>query len=68
MSQLNVILLSCGLLNVQMTLRQLTTSARTQKMYVIPSHLLRINPFRPIFAIVIFIHYKRRIAVAILDL
>ena len=27
-----------------------------------------INPFRPEFTIVIFIHYKPRIAVAILDL
>ena len=27
-----------------------------------------INPFRPEFIIVIFIHYKPRIAVAILDL
>ena len=26
------------------------------------------NPFRPEFVIVIFIHYKSRIAVAILDL
>ena len=26
------------------------------------------NPFKPEFAIVIFIHYKSRIAVAILDL
>ena len=29
---------------------------------------LLINPFRPDFTIVIFIHYKSRIAVAILDL
>ena len=28
----------------------------------------RINPFKPEFTIVIFIHYKSRIAVAILDL
>ena len=28
----------------------------------------RINPFKPEFTIVIFIHYKPRIAVAILDL
>ena len=27
-----------------------------------------VNPFRPEFSIVIFIHYKPRIAVAILDL
>ena len=27
-----------------------------------------VNPFRPEFTIVIFIHYKPRIAVAILDL
>ena len=27
-----------------------------------------INPFKPEFTIVIFIHYKTRIAVAILDL
>ena len=27
-----------------------------------------LNPFRPVFTIVIFIHYKPRIAVAILDL
>ena len=27
-----------------------------------------INPFKPEFTIVIFIHYKSRIAVAILDL
>ena len=30
--------------------------------------LLLINPFEPEFTIVIFIHYKPRIAVAILDL
>ena len=28
----------------------------------------RFNPFKPEFSIVIFIHYKPRIAVAILDL
>ena len=28
----------------------------------------KINPFRPEFTIVIFLHYKPRIAVAILDL
>ena len=28
----------------------------------------RFNPFKPDFTIVIFIHYKSRIAVAILDL
>ena len=28
----------------------------------------RLNPFKPKFPIVIFIHYKPRIAVAILDL
>ena len=28
----------------------------------------RFNPFRPDFTILIFIHYKPRIAVAILDL
>ena len=31
-------------------------------------HSLLINPFKPEFIIVIFIHYKPRIAVAILDL
>ena len=31
-------------------------------------HILRFNPFKPEFTIVIFIHYKPRIAVAILDL
>ena len=30
--------------------------------------LLTLNPFKPEFTIVIFIHYKPRIAVAILDL
>ena len=30
--------------------------------------LCRFNPFKPKFTIVIFIHYKPRIAVAILDL
>ena len=30
--------------------------------------MLFINPFKPEFTIVIFIHYKPRIAVAILDL
>ena len=30
--------------------------------------LERVNPFKPEFTIVIFIHYKPRIAVAILDL
>ena len=30
--------------------------------------LVSINPFKPEFTIVIFIHYKPRIAVAILDL
>ena len=29
---------------------------------------IQINPFKPEFIIVIFIHYKPRIAVAILDL
>ena len=29
---------------------------------------LRVNPFKPEFTIVIFIHYKPQIAVAILDL
>ena len=29
---------------------------------------LRVNPFKPEFTIVIFINYKPRIAVAILDL
>ena len=29
--------------------------------------LLTVNPFKPEFNIVIFIHYKPRIAVAILD-
>ena len=29
---------------------------------------MEINPFKPDFIIVIFIHYKPRIAVAILDL
>ena len=28
----------------------------------------KLNPFRPEFTIVIFIHYKKRIAVAILEL
>ena len=31
-------------------------------------HSFYFNPFKPEFAIVIFIHYKPRIAVAILDL
>ena len=31
-------------------------------------HKISLNPFRPEFTIVIFIHYKPRIAVAILDL
>ena len=31
-------------------------------------HVSALNPFRPEFTIVIFIHYKPRIAVAILDL
>ena len=30
--------------------------------------VVRVNPFKPEFTIVIFIHYKARIAVAILDL
>ena len=30
--------------------------------------IIRLNPFKPEFTIVIFIHYKPRIAVAILDL
>ena len=30
--------------------------------------IYRINPFKPEFTMVIFIHYKPRIAVAILDL
>ena len=33
-----------------------------------PAHSTGINPFKPEFTIVIFIHYKPRIAVAILDL
>ena len=32
------------------------------------THTLLINPFKPKFTIVIFIHHKSRIAVAILDL
>ena len=32
------------------------------------SKCLLFNPFKPEFSIVIFIHYKPRIAVAILDL
>ena len=35
---------------------------------MILSRLRRLNPFKPDFTIVIFIHYKPRIAVAILDL
>ena len=34
---------------------------------VFPGHML-FNPFKPEFTIVIFIHYKPRIAAAILDL
>ena len=38
--------------------------------YVLLTNVLyiQINPFKPEFIIVIFIHYKPRIAVAILDL
>ena len=35
---------------------------------VVDISALRVNPFKPEFTIVIFIHYKPRIAVAILDL
>ena len=35
---------------------------------VYPKIFQRFNPFKPEFAIVIFIHYKPRIAGAILDL
>ena len=34
----------------------------------ITNHLININPFKPEFTIVIFLHYKPRIATAILDL
>ena len=36
-------------------------------LYFIGLHVIS-NPFKPEFTIVIFIHYKPRIAVAILDL
>ena len=41
-----------------------------EKMYLIINnkHLFLFNLFKPWFTIVIFIHYKPRIAVAILDL
>ena len=40
-----------------------------QKFYrMLTLHSASFNPFNPEFTIVIFIHYKPRIAVAILDL
>ena len=35
---------------------------------ILHARITLINPFRPEFTIVIFIHYKPRIAVAIVDL
>ena len=43
-----------------------TTHKWTQLTYLI--NPLTVNPFKPEFTFVIFIHYKPRVAVAILDL
>ena len=40
----------------------------TQQNEIIHHFSLTFNPFKPEFTIVIFIHYKPRIAIAILDL
>ena len=54
--------------------KKLTHPAPHQRTHALsfPGHLSQrwpnINPFKPEFTIVIFIHYKPRIAVAILDL
>ena len=37
-------------------------------MYIVKVEMKTINPLKPEFTIVIFIHYKPRIAAAILDL
>ena len=47
------------------TIHAYTATQKVQSLDL--SHQL-FNPFRPEFTIVIFIHYKPRIAVAILDL
>ena len=41
---------------------------KTFGLYRFHNSIQRFNPFKPEFTIVIFIHYKSRIAVAILDL
>ena len=38
------------------------------KYYFYNINVFFINPFKPEFTIVIFLHYKQRIAIAILDL
>ena len=40
----------------------------TRQIAKVDYRAIRVNPFKPEFNIVIFIHYKPRIAVAILDL
>ena len=44
------------------------TLTTLEYIYINPGHQSGFNPFKPEFTIVIFIHYKPRIAVAILDL
>ena len=39
-----------------------------QILFIFSLEIKQINPFKPEFTIVIFIHYKSRIAAAILDL
>ena len=48
--------------------KSLITSIDVNKIAVYLCVCLLINPFKPEFTIVIFIHYKPRIAAAILDL
>ena len=52
-------------------LRQILTSnvdSRSESVKSICCFILRVNPFKPEFNIIIFIQYKPRIAVAIYDL
>ena len=41
---------------------------KTVAVFCCRSHDMLVNPFKPEFTMVIFIHYKPRIAVAILNL
>ena len=48
---------------------KLEMPSRVYRQYYCDQSMFRaFNPFKPLFTIVIFIHYKPRIAIAILDL